>query len=50
MVLAVVGLKLLVVLLGLEVLDGELDVAHIVAFGIDGFQGSEGGEEFVVLA
>ena len=43
-------LESLVVLLGLQVLEGELDGASLVALGIDGLHGREGGESLVVLS
>ena len=43
-------LKLLVILLGLQVLDGELQASCIIALGIDGLYGGVGNEGIGIVA
>ena len=46
----IVLLKLLVILLGLQILDGELQTSCIIALGIDGLDGGVGDEGFGIVA
>ena len=45
----IVLLKLLVIFLGLQVLDGELQTSRIIALGVNGLDGGVGDEGFVLL-
>ena len=46
----IVLLKLLVIFLGLQVLDGELQTSRIIALGVDGLYGGVGNEGFGIVA
>ena len=46
----IVLFKLLVIFLGLQVLDGELQTSRIIAFGVDGLYGGVGDEGIGIVA